>query len=153
MLYINIEVMQRYKNGVDMKVAVPIWNGRVSPVFDTAGNFLVIDFDKGREISRETVAVPELQIFQRCRKLRELGIEIIICGAISNPALSAVCAEGIRVIPWISGDIEEVVDSFLTGALPSNRFMMPGCRGRGRRIRRGWIGRMDRGPMRGGRRR
>ena len=94
---------------------------------------------------------PEMQIFHRCRRLRELGVETLICGAISNPAFAAACAEGITVIPWISGDVEEVIDSFMAGTLPSSRFMMPGCRGRGRRVRRRWIGKMGRGPIRGGR--
>jgi len=43
-----------------MKVAIPIWNGRVSPVMDTACRLLVVDFADGREVSRETWDIPQV---------------------------------------------------------------------------------------------
>jgi len=117
-----------------MKVAVPVWNGRVSPVFDTASRFIIFDIENGVEDSRETVLIPDVSYLARSRRLSELGVEYLICGAISNHAASLACANGMRVIPWMSGDIEEIIDSFKKGALPDQRFLMPGCRGRGRRF-------------------
>jgi predicted Fe-Mo cluster-binding NifX family protein len=35
---------------------------------------------------------------------------------------------GIRVIPWISGRLEEVLEAFLSGKLMDTKFLMPGCR-------------------------
>jgi hypothetical protein len=36
-----------------MRIAIPQWQGRVSPVFDVAGILLLIDIEDGREIGRE----------------------------------------------------------------------------------------------------
>ena len=115
-----------------MKVAVPVWNGRVSPVFDTASRFIIFDIENGVEGSRETILIPDVSYLARSKRLSELGIEYLICGAISNHAASLACANGMRIIPWMSGDVEEVIDSFKKGALPEQRFLMPGCRERRR---------------------
>ncbi len=128
-----------------MKIAVPVWNDRVSPVFDTAQRFIVIEIDNGEEVSRENMVIPEMHFYMKARRLRELGVEVLICGAISNHAASVVCANGIKVVPWVSGDADEVVDSFKRGALMDGRFAMPGCRRRGgRRLGRRWAGTMGR---------
>lgn len=121
-----------------MKIAVPIWNGRVSPVFDTAQKFVVIEMENGKEVSRENLIIPEMHCYAKARRLRELAVEVVICGAISNHAIGVVCANGIKVIPWISGDVEDVVESFKKGSIPNSRFAMPGCRRRGRRLGRHW---------------
>ena len=35
-------------HGENMKLAIPVWNSRVSPVFDTATQILVVDIDDGQ---------------------------------------------------------------------------------------------------------
>jgi len=139
-----------------MKVALPVWNGRISPVFDTAQRFVVVEFEGGEEVSRDSLVIPGIHFYDKARRLKEEGVDVLICGAISNHAVSVVCANGIRVIPWVSGNADEVLDSFISGALMDGRFAMPGCRRRmGRRMGRRWMhpaGRMrmnNRGPKRG----
>jgi predicted Fe-Mo cluster-binding NifX family protein len=118
-----------------MKAAIPIWNGRVSPVFDTAGRIMVVTPGSG-EGSREIHEIRTGGPGARVSSLRELGASVLICGAISNRMARHVEAAGIRLIPWISGDIEDVLEAFVSGRLSGERFMMPGCGGRGRRRRR-----------------
>ena len=79
-------------------------------------------------------------------------IPALVCGAISRPQEALILAHGLTVVPFVSGELREVVAAWRTGRLASDTFAMPGCgRGQGRRFRggRGW-GRELRGRHRGG---
>lgn len=52
---------------------------------------------------------------------------MLVCGAISWPLEALVAASGIRVIPLICGDVEEVVQALRNGTLDDEQFAMPGC--------------------------
>ena len=58
-----------------MKVAVPISNGRVSPVTDTACRVVVAEIAGGREVSRMTFDMPQVGMPHRAIFLA--GLEII----------------------------------------------------------------------------
>ena len=71
------------------------------------------------------------------RRLAELGVDVLVCGAISWPLEALLTASGIRVIPLVCGGVEEMVRAFRGGTLGDERFTMPGCcRKRRRRNRR-----------------
>jgi predicted Fe-Mo cluster-binding NifX family protein len=57
-----------------------------------------------------------------------LGVDVLICGAISAPLRAVLAAEGVRVIPNRCGFVEEVLRAFLSGELTEQAFLMPGCR-------------------------
>ena len=123
-----------------MQVAIPEWEGRVSPVFDTASRVVLLRVEEGREAGRREAQFAGMPPPLRVQRLADLGIEVLICGAISR-RLSAMCQScGITVIPWVSGSLDEVLRAYLAGALPDPQYTMPGCCGRrlrGRRRRRG----------------
>jgi len=118
-----------------MKVAIPCWQGRVSPVFDVAGSLLLVDVDQGHEQHRETARLDAIAPEARARQLADLGAGVLVCGAISWPLELAVAAAGVKVIPQVCGDVDKVLAAFLTGQLGRNVFQMPGCGGRRRRFR------------------
>ena len=120
-----------------MKIAVPVWNDRVSPVFDTSGHLLVVELVDGEEVSRGEHAVTDTFPPFRVRRLKELGVELLICGAISNPVACLLDAAGISLMPWVIGDVNDVLDAYKRERLADSRYRMPGCRGRGRSPRRG----------------
>ena len=133
-----------------MQVAIPIWKDRVSPVFDTTRSVLIVYVEDGVEVRRsETRFFPELPI-QRIRRLIENGVNVLVCGAISQRFLNMCEGVGIRVIPWICGPVDRVLEAFLKGELPSKEFLMPGCCGRRRRVRARGEGQGGGGRRRGG---
>ncbi len=122
-----------------MKVAVPIWQGRVSPVFDVAGQLLVADIANGTEVGRREYPLPSDEPWQRAGQLAELQVETLICGAISQVLEALLSEHGIKVYAHICGDVDEVLKAFLTGTLGSAQYAMPGCcRQHRRQFRRGW---------------
>ena len=118
-----------------MRVAIPHWQGRVSPVFDVAGNVLLVDVADGKEQARQNVAVEAEQPQARASLLAGHGAAVLICGAISWPLEMALASAGIEVIPQTCGDIEQVLAAFVNGQLQQDAFLMPGCCGRRRQFR------------------
>lgn len=119
-----------------MKVAVPDWQGRVSPVFDVAEQVLLVDLDDSQEGRGRSESLAGKTPHERARRLSELGIDVLVCGAISWPLESLLAANGIRVIPLICGQVAEVVRAFREGTLRDDQFAMPGCCRRRRQERR-----------------
>ncbi len=120
-----------------MKVSIPTWAGRVSPVFDVAKQLLVVTIEEGHESSREQAAIEETQMPARVKRITQLGVDVLICGAISVPLEAMLASAGVRVIPHTCGAVEEIIQAFESGRLKDEKYLMPGCCGRRRRFR-GW---------------
>jgi predicted Fe-Mo cluster-binding NifX family protein len=118
-----------------MRTAVPVWLGRVSPVFDVAGRMVVIEAYDGQEMSRKEVALAEAQPAVRVCQLLDLGVQHLVCGGISRELEALLCQSGIKVTPRICGTVDEVLAACLDNRLAEERFVMPGCCGRQRRMR------------------
>lgn len=110
------------------KIAIPEWQGQVSTVFDFAGKLLLIDIDEQKEINRSEITFPDEPMPRRATRLKNLGVDVLICGAISRPLAFMITGLGIELLPYISGRIDEVLNAYLTGRLTEQRFSMPGCK-------------------------
>ena len=117
-----------------MRIAVTIWNNRISPVFDVAQNLLMIHFDDGEETTRRNLSLAGMSPLLKIETLRKSKVEMVLCGAISEPFLRLLTTSSIRVEPWISGNVDEIIQAVLQNRLSDPRYHMPGCyrfRGRG----------------------
>jgi predicted Fe-Mo cluster-binding NifX family protein len=116
-----------------MKVALAHWQGRIAPVFDVSDNVYLIQCTGGREIRREPKILNHHDPFQRAKEVTALGTQVLICGAVSTPLETALSAAGVRVIGFVCGDLEMVLEAFLSGSLHRPCFRMPGWAAQGRR--------------------
>jgi predicted Fe-Mo cluster-binding NifX family protein len=116
-----------------MKVAFAAWNDRVAPVFDIAREILVVDAESGRIAGESREVLPSGLPVYKALRLAELGVETLVCGGISRPLLALVSGYGIRVVPFVAGNLREVTRAWLGGRLTGQAFAMPGCWRRGRR--------------------
>jgi predicted Fe-Mo cluster-binding NifX family protein len=114
-----------------------IWNDRIAPVFDVARQIYVVEAESGIIRNEIQEDLPSELPIQKAVRLAELNIGTLVCGAISRPLYDMIASYGIRVIPFVAGDLREVMDAWLSGRLVENRFTMPGCRRHGRRRFRG----------------
>jgi len=110
-----------------MKIAIPVYNGNVSNVFDFAHRLLVVDIENGREINQSEVALESQSLPQRVGQLKSLGANVLVCGAISRVLAQMVTASGILVLPYVTGRIDDVLQAYLNGQLVQPQFTMPGC--------------------------
>jgi len=120
-----------------VKVALPVWNGRISPVFDVAQRVLVVETENGQTSQRIEEALGEPLPISKVGHLKALGVDVLLCGAVSRPVAVMVEAAGIELLSWVAGPVEDVLNAYLQGRLSSGQFLMPGCKRRGRRFRGG----------------
>jgi predicted Fe-Mo cluster-binding NifX family protein len=118
-----------------MRVAIPTWNGAISPVFDVARRLLVVDIEGGSEVSRNETMLEDTQFASRVNRVSDIGVNVLICGAISRPLEAMLASSGVRVIAQTCGSTEDVLRAFASGQLTDTAFVMPGCCGRRRRFR------------------
>jgi len=115
-----------------MRVAIPLWQGRVSPVFDEACRILLVDVSENQEQHRQEESLIARNPFERAQLLPKLGVDLLICGMISQTQQTALASAGIRIIPHICGYMEEVIAALLDGRIENGALLMPGCGGRKR---------------------
>jgi len=123
-----------------IKTAFAYWDKRIAPVFDTTQLVHVVAHESEQVVWETLESLPENPLVQKALKLVELGIQTLVCGAISRPLHGVVTAYGIRVVPFVAGDLRDVVRAWLDGNPDLDAFAMPGCRGRSRRRFRGTHG-------------
>lgn len=109
-----------------MKIAVPVWEGKVSPVFDTASRLLILQVENNRETLRSERDMDERNLARRCSRIKTLNLDTLICAAISRYFYRMLVAADIEVIPWISGPVEEVLEAYMHDTLHHSKFLMPG---------------------------
>jgi predicted Fe-Mo cluster-binding NifX family protein len=112
-----------------MTVAIPIAEGRISPVLDTAARLLIVTRRRGNATSRRECVVSPLPVNAMARSIAELKVDVLLCAALSEALRRSLEECGVRVRSHLCGDAETVLGAFLAGHLRQADFRMPGCWG------------------------
>ncbi|MCB1125297.1 MAG: hypothetical protein KDM81_02295 [Verrucomicrobiae bacterium] len=110
-------------------IGVPVLHERISPVLDTATHLLLVTRQRGREVRRCEHVIETLPPADLARLLAGMGIEVLLCAALSETLQRALRREHIRVRPHVCGEVEAVLQAFCARQLGRAEFRMPGCRG------------------------
>ena len=117
-----------------MRLAIPIFRSRISPVFDFSTKALIIDLAQEKEIGRHEIDLTGMAPQAKVERLREAGVNTLICAGLSLTLQKMLAFAGLKVIPGIVGSADDVLNAFQKGKLKERRFMMPGfCQRRRRR--------------------
>jgi predicted Fe-Mo cluster-binding NifX family protein len=111
-----------------MRIAISIWEDKISPVLDTASKLLIIENKTQKESSRFEASLRGLDMSQRSSFIRKLDLDVLICGAVSRQFKEMLKACGIKIISGISGPAEDVLKAYIQGDLPYSGFFMPGSK-------------------------
>ena len=95
-----------------MKIALTVWEDRISPVFDVADILLVADIEQGAVQDTRLVKIEPGRLSPLVDMLKRMEVEVLFCGAISEIPANVVSAGGIRLIPFVSGKIDHILDTF-----------------------------------------
>lgn len=110
-------------------IAIPIFESRISPVLDTCNRLLVVDIDKGCEVSRVELTLEKNSLTERIEIFSNWGINKIICAGVSEVMCRYLAARNIVLISGIAGKLEEILNAYICNKLDDPCFIMPG-RGR-----------------------
>lgn len=133
-----LSLYQRASGGRGMKVGITVWGKRISPVFDAARTLLIVEVEQNQLAGRQFLQLWPEQIEDVVHLLCKTGVEVLICGAISQEPAKYIETSGIHLIPFIAGRAEQVLEWYAKGSSITG-YRMPGCHGngsgRGRRCR------------------
>ncbi len=113
-----------------MNIALTAWEDRISPVFDSARTLLVVEIKDQKVVSRSVETFNQSILFNLAEMLNRLSllkIDVLICGAISEVPSNIIESNGIKLIPFISGNIEEIIAAYAKNETIIPMFLMPGC--------------------------
>jgi predicted Fe-Mo cluster-binding NifX family protein len=112
-----------------MKAAFSYLDNRIAPVFDTARQIVLVEA-VSRQVVKESqeIFADDLPV-QKAIQLAEFSVNALVCGAISKQLQEMIIAYGTQVVPFVTGDLKEVIYAWANNRLHDRRFTMPGCRG------------------------
>lgn len=110
-----------------MIIGLTTWGQRISPVFDSAQKLIVVDAQDSKITARRFEKIDPSIPLLLSEKLKELKMEVLICGAISKGLADIIESVSIHCIPFITGDVETVLNSYIKGEVLTSKFLMPGC--------------------------
>jgi len=109
-----------------IRIAIPIFHKRVSPIIDNCTRLLILDLDQGSEISRQEISVENFSIAERVNLKKKMNVNMIICCAVSEVMAHMIQGAGIQLICGIVGDVDKVLDAYFSNHLDDDSFHMPG---------------------------
>jgi predicted Fe-Mo cluster-binding NifX family protein len=110
-----------------MKTAFTVWNDRIAPLFDVAGKILVVTSKAGNITAQTRLCLDDPWPALKVRRLADLGVQMLVCGAISRTARDMLTAYGIELVAYINGDLDTVVEAWQYDQLGTDILRMPGC--------------------------
>ena len=104
-----------------MRVAIPISDGWVERVFDSATKLMVIDLRGGGRCEFFETPVTIRSLKERALELSAIGVDVLLCDEISHALESMIRATGIVVHTHHSGRADEVAESFISRDVDQGR--------------------------------
>ena len=98
-------------------LAIPVFGTRVSSRLDCSDSVLIVTVDEGIVVRRHEIRWTDACIPERIHRLVLEGVCILICGGLSNTCAHLLRDNNIQVIPWVRGNVEEILLDFLLGTL------------------------------------
>ncbi|MGD9285720.1 MAG: hypothetical protein PVG68_18760 [Desulfobacterales bacterium] len=108
------------------RVAIPVFESRVSPVLDSCQHMVVVDIEKGCEIRRQELNLDKMSIHERIEVMARWGIRKIICAGVSDIMCRFLAGKNIALVSGIAGELEKIINAYICNRLDDACFMMPG---------------------------
>lgn len=123
-----------------MRISIATREDRVCPRFDRATTLLVIDVRGEQEQNREVMNINTWPARGRATRLAELGIDQLVCGALSSFDEAGFEDSRVRLVSRVAGPVDAVIHAVLSGTIVPGRDYWrdrSDARARGLRRRRG----------------
>lgn len=110
-----------------MKVALTVWEDRISPLFDAARELLIADISDGRVTNRRHEPMTSQWPLRVAERLVEQEVKALVCGAISEVPAGIIESAGIKLLAFVAGAVDDVLETLAKGRPIIPLFSMPGC--------------------------
>ncbi|WP_019614984.1 NifB/NifX family molybdenum-iron cluster-binding protein [Psychromonas ossibalaenae] len=113
-----------------MKVALLTTQSRISPVFETALAWLIIEADPNECTIGSRQKFNTQNEVEMANELLVENIDLLICGAIPYYLEKILITQGCEVFSFTAGDVDQVIEALHLNQLDQPKFRMPGCQKR-----------------------
>ncbi len=107
-----------------MDICIAGYQNRVATLLETATELRLYSLEGSRVVQSGMTAMPIAGACILPTYLKSMGVEIVICGGLGKTVQDGFEAMGIRVISWVKGPIEAVLEAYLEDAMDT--MTMPG---------------------------
>lgn len=99
------------------KVVIPIFGKRIAPRLDLSKKVQLFSVENAKVIGSETVSLMCSNRLERINMLIALSPDLIICDGLSDLCKEEILKNNIRLIPWVHGEVEKVMEKYLSGEI------------------------------------
>jgi predicted Fe-Mo cluster-binding NifX family protein len=99
------------------KIAIPIFENRISNRLDSCESIILYFAERNQIKSYKTVHIVRGSPIIKLNMLLALEMDVLICNGITDFYARKLSDSNIQVIPWISGEVQEVIGQYLNGSL------------------------------------
>jgi len=117
-------------------IAIPVFQDRISPLLDEARRFTLFEVSDDTVIQKIVISLDLATCAMRIARLKEMGVTVIVSGAVSGNVSDIIIANGIRHYPWNTGDVNEVMELYMSNRLQPCRASVNQCERRPGRNRK-----------------
>ena len=100
-----------------MRIAIPCWEDRISPLLDAARDLLILEVDGSEVKMRMSFSIADTTSLEKVGFLKKKNVMVLLCSAISDRLLDMLRANDIQVYPQNTGHVDEVIEALLQGRL------------------------------------
>ena len=115
-----------------MKVAIPLYGGRVSPRFGYTRDFLIVEIEGKKEIDRKALTMEINHPARMADRLAKEEVSLVLSGGMNPYFQEQFRLRNIAVIWGLIGEADDVLASYLDDQVFSG---MGPCPGRNRHFR------------------
>jgi predicted Fe-Mo cluster-binding NifX family protein len=91
----------------------------VAPCFEYSATMAIFTVEGQRILDQSDVSLQSRVPHDRVRLMKAQEVDVVICGGVQAFYEDLLRACGIRVISWVTGDVEDLLTRYLEGRLVS----------------------------------
>ncbi len=101
------------------RIAIPVIKNQVAIRFDCCEEINIYSVANEDATLRQTIIFDEQNVLKSIIALRDEEVDLIICGRVSQFLYRIIVSSNIKLISDIFGNINEVIEGYITGNLVS----------------------------------
>ena len=100
-------------------ILIPVFNHRISSRLDCTECFQVVEIENNSIYSTEKIKIISKNQMEKLKSILDLKPDTVICNGLPEYCKNEFHKNHIKVIPWVHGKFEDVVEDFMNGTLTS----------------------------------
>jgi predicted Fe-Mo cluster-binding NifX family protein len=89
----------------------------VAPCFEYSATITIFTIRKARVVDQVDFCLQSSDPLDRVRLMRDQKVNTLICGGLEERLEDMLQTDGVRVISWVSGSVEKLLECHLSGQL------------------------------------